>query len=189
MISPLPRQWVKSLRHLFQWSYDKGEASGYAFSTTISSVQTGFVSTNMTENNNNDDLRHRMKTQEQNSRAQQAVLENIQQMLAQLLNNLNNDDTTSSNQDEENLNNEPPKIERSKEGSTVDAKVIKGIHTQIASLAQRDELKDVGMTRPYPLEQNSVPHPLKFKPPMLHSTAGRAHRINTSITFGRKLVM
>ena len=74
-------------------------------------------------------------------------------MLAQLLNNWNNNDTTGGNHDEEeNLNNEPPKTERSKEGSTVDAKVIKGIQAQIASLAQRNELKKVGMTHPYPLE-------------------------------------
>jgi len=74
-------------------------------------------------------------------------------MLAQFLNNRNNDNTTGSNHDEgENLNNEPPKTEKSKESFTIDADVIKGIQAHIASLAQRDELKKVGMVRPYPLE-------------------------------------
>jgi len=76
-------------------------------------------------------------------------LNNIQRMLAQLLKNWNNDDTTGSNHDEEeNLNNEPPKTKQSKEGSSINAEVIKGIQSQIASLTQRDELEKVGMTRP-----------------------------------------
>jgi len=49
-------------------------------------------------------------------------------MLAQFLNNRNNDDTTGNNHDEEeNLNNEHPKTEKSKERSSIDADVIKGI--------------------------------------------------------------
>jgi len=44
------------LKSLFQWSDDEGEASGYAFSATANSVQTGRVSANMADNNN-DDLR------------------------------------------------------------------------------------------------------------------------------------
>jgi len=45
------------------------EASGYASSASISSVQVRFVSANMTDNNNDDDLRHRMEAQEQTSKA------------------------------------------------------------------------------------------------------------------------
>ena len=59
------------------------------------------------------------------------------------------------------------------EGSSIDAKVIKGIQAQIASLAQRDELKKVGVARPYLLEWDSVPYPPKFKPPTLHSYDGK----------------
>ena len=77
-------------------------------------------------------------------------------MLAQLLTNRNNNDTTGSHHDEEEtLNNEPPKTEKSKEISSVNVKVIKGIQAQISSLAQRDELKKVGRTRLYPLEWDS----------------------------------
>ena len=43
------------LKSLFHWSDDEGgEASGYASSATVSSVQTGRVSANMADNNNND---------------------------------------------------------------------------------------------------------------------------------------
>ena len=64
----------------------------------------------------------------------------------QLLNNQNNDDTTGSNYDEEeHANTEPPKTEKSKQNSIIDVDVIKGIQAQIASLAQRDELKKVRM--------------------------------------------
>ena len=44
------------LKSLFQWSDDKGEASGYAYSATVSSVRTGRVSAHMADNGN-DDLR------------------------------------------------------------------------------------------------------------------------------------
>jgi len=57
------------LKSLFQWSDDKGEASGYASSAMVSSVQTDRVSANMADNNN-DDLRRRMEAQEQTSKAQ-----------------------------------------------------------------------------------------------------------------------
>ena len=40
--------------------------------------------------------------------------------------------------------------EKSKEGSSLEAEVLKGLQAQIASLAQRDELKKVGAVRPYP---------------------------------------
>jgi len=56
----------------------------------------------------------------------------------------------------------------------MDAKVLKGIQAQIASLAQRDELKKVGKVRPYPLEWDSVPYPPKFKPPTLHTYDGNS---------------
>ena len=62
---------------------DEEEASGYASSATINSVQVKFVSANMADSNNDDDLRHRMEAQEQTSKAQQKVLDNIQQILAQ----------------------------------------------------------------------------------------------------------
>ena len=74
------------------------------------------------------------------------------------------------NRNEEKYNNdEHPKTEKSKESFSVDAKVIKGIQAQIASLAQRDELKKVQMMRPYPMEWDSAPYPPKFKPPTLHT--------------------
>ena len=59
----------KPLRYQFQWSDDEEEASVYASSATISSVQASFVSANMADNNNDDVLRHRMEAQEQTSKA------------------------------------------------------------------------------------------------------------------------
>jgi len=94
-------------------------------------------------------------------------------MLAQLLTNQNNDNTTGSNQKNEENNNEPPKTENSKEGYSIDAEVIKDIQAQIAFLTQRDELKKVGMTRPYPMEWDSIPYPSKFMPPTLHTYDGK----------------
>jgi len=80
--------------------------------------------------------------------------------LVQLLTNRKNDNTIGSNhENEENNNNELLKTDHSKEGSSIDAKVIKGVQAQIASLAQRDELKKVEAVRPYPLEWNLVPYP------------------------------
>jgi len=55
----------------------------------------------------------------------------------------------------------------------MDVEVLKDIQTQIASLAQRDELKKVGVVRSYPLEWDSVPYPPKFKPPSLHTYDGK----------------
>jgi len=163
MMSPEP------LRGLFQWTDEEEEASGYASSVTVSYVQTGRVSANMADNNNNDDdFCRRLEAREQTSRAQQEALNNIQRMLNQLLTNQNNNDTGSNHEEEEHNNTEPPKTEKLKAGSSLDADVLKGIQAQIASLTQRDELKKVGMTRPCPLEWDSVPYPLKFKQPMLH---------------------
>ena len=83
------------LKSLFQWSNDEDEASGYASSATVSSVQTSRVSANMADNNN-DVLRQQMKAQEQTFRAQQEALDNIQQMLPQVLTNQNTNDTGSN---------------------------------------------------------------------------------------------
>ena len=73
-------------------------------------------------------------------------------MIAQLLTNRNANDTGSNHNQQERNDNERPKTEKSKESSSIDAEVIKGIQAQIASLAQRDELKKVDITRLYPLE-------------------------------------
>ena len=71
---------------IFQWSDDDREVSEYASSATDSSVQTGKVSVHMADNDN-EDLCWQMEAQEQTTRAQQEVLDNIQQMLVQLLAN------------------------------------------------------------------------------------------------------
>ena len=131
-----------------------------------------------------------MEAQEKTSKARQEALDNIQQILAQLLTYRNNDNTTGSNHvNEENNNNESPKTDYSKEGSSIDAEVIKGIQAQVASLAQRVELKKVGAVRPYPLEWDSAPYPPNFKPPMLHSYDGKSSPISTFTTSNRKPVM
>ena len=67
-----------------------------------------------------------------------------------------------------------PKTEKSKESSSMDAEVLKGIQAQIASLTQRDELKKVRTVHSYPLEWDSVPYPPKFKPPTLHTYDGKS---------------
>jgi len=101
-------------------------------------------------------------------------LKNIQQILAQLLVNRNTNDTGSNHDEEEHNNDEHPKTKKSKESSSIDVEVIKGIQAQIASLSQRDEQKKVGMIRPYLLEWDSVPYPLKFKPLTLHMYNGKS---------------
>ena len=111
-------------------------------------------------------------------------------MLAQLLTNRNNNDITGSNHDEEeNLNNEPLKTEKSKKSSSIDAKVIKGIQAQIASLTERDELKKLGMTHPYPPEWDSVLYRPKFKPPTLHTYDGKSSPNQHMYSFGLRLIM
>jgi len=87
-----------------------------------------------------------LEAQEQTSKAHHEAFDNIQQMLTQLLINRNNNDTGSDHNEEEHHSNEQPKAEKSKESSSLDAEVIKGIQAQIASLAQRDELKKVGQS-------------------------------------------
>ena len=109
-------------------------------------------------------------------------------MLVQLLNNRNNNDAGSNHDKEEHFSNEQPKTEKSKEGS-LDAEVLKSLQAQIVSLAQRDELKKVGAVRPYPLEWNSVPYPLKFKPPTLHTYNGKSSPNQHIYNFSLKPVM
>jgi len=124
--------------------------------------------------NANDDLRRRLEAQKQTSKTQQEALDNIQQMLVQLFSNRNDNDARSNHDEEEHFSNEQPKAKKSKEGSSLDAEVLKGLQAQIASLSQRNELKKVGAVRPYPLEWDSVPYPQKFKPPMLHTYDGKS---------------
>jgi len=97
-------------------------------------------------------------------------------MLAQLLVNRNTNDADSNHNEEEHNDGERPNTKKSKESSSIDAEVIKGIQAQIASLTQRDELKKVGMTCPYSLEWDSDPYPPKFKPPTLHTYDGTSSR-------------
>jgi len=59
---------------MFQWSHEEEEGSNYASSSTISSIQIGFASANMLDNNNDNDLHDRMEAQEQTFRAQQEAL-------------------------------------------------------------------------------------------------------------------
>ena len=66
--------------------------------------------------------------------------------------NVIDNDARSNHDEEEHFSNDQPKAEKSKEGSSLDAEVLKGLQAQIASLAQRDELKKVGAVCPYPLE-------------------------------------
>ena len=61
---------LEPMRGLFQWSDDEEEASRYASSATVSSVQIGRVLANMADNNNNDDLNRRLEAQEQTFKAQ-----------------------------------------------------------------------------------------------------------------------
>ena len=95
-------------------------------------------------------------------------------MLTQLLINKSTNDTGSNHNDEEYNDDERPKSEKSKESSSIDAEAIKSIQAQIISLTQRDELKNVGMTRPYTLEWDSVMYPPMFKPPTLHTYDGKS---------------
>jgi len=53
-------------------------------------------------------------------------------MLTQLLINRNNNDTGSNHNEEEHHSDEQPKTEKSKEISSMDAEVLKGIEAQIA---------------------------------------------------------
>jgi len=66
--------------------------------------------------------------------------------------NRNTNDAGSNRDEEEHNNDERPKTEKSMESFSIDAEIIEGIHAQIVSLAQRDKLKKVGMTRSYLLE-------------------------------------
>ena len=110
-------------------------------------------------------------------------------MLDQLLTNRNNNDTGSNHNEEEHNDDEQPKAEKSKESSSMDAEVLKGIQAQIASLAQRDELKKVGTVRPYPLEWDSVPYLPKFNHQRYIRMMVRARQTSTSTTSGLRPVM
>ena len=61
------------LRSFFQWSDEEGEASGYTSSVTVNSVQMGFVSVNMADNNSDDDLRRQIEAQDQTFRARRKL--------------------------------------------------------------------------------------------------------------------
>jgi len=110
-------------------------------------------------------------------------------MLAQLLTNWNNNDTRSNHNEEEHNDDEQPKTEKSKESFSINAKVFKGIQVQIASLAQRDELKKAGMTRPYPLEWDLVPYPPSLSHLCYIRIMVKAHQTSISITFDPRLEM
>ena len=129
------------------------------------------------------------------TKAQQEAIDNIQCLLEQLLNNqntnANHDKTFDSNlQEEKNLNENAYKDEQqhSKETSSGDAKVIKGIHDQITSLAQRNVLKKVRVAHPYPLEWDSVPIHQISSSWCIHMMA-RAHGTSISITSDPKLAI
>jgi len=68
-----------------------------------------------------------MEAQEQTFRTQQEALNNIQLILAHLLTNRNTNDTGRNHNNEEHNNDERPEIDKSKENSSIDAEVIKGI--------------------------------------------------------------
>ena len=65
-------------------------------------------------------------------------------MLAQLLIDRNTNDTGSNHNDEKHNDDERLKNKKSKESSSIDTEIIKGIQAHIASLTQRDKLKKVG---------------------------------------------
>jgi len=65
-------------------------------------------------------------------------------MLTQLLTNQNTNDTGNNYNDEEHNDEERPKTKKSKESSSIDTEIIKGIQAHISSLTQRDKLKKVG---------------------------------------------
>ena len=73
-------------------------------------------------------------------------------MLTQLMTDQNNEKNSDNNEREEENRTSENKNAKESSSSSINIEIIKGIQAQIASLAQRDELKKVGMTRPYPLE-------------------------------------
>jgi len=88
------------LRNIFQWTDDDEGASGYASTSTVSSIRTRTVSAYMAEN---EDLRRRMDEQDKVIKIQQETLSNIQLLLAELLKG-KNQDTNNGNNSEANLN-------------------------------------------------------------------------------------
>ena len=53
------------------------------------------------------------------------------------------------------------------------AKRMKELKIRLEAIAHRDELKDVGVVRPYPVEWDDTPYPPKFKAPSLHTFDGK----------------
>jgi len=115
------------------------------------------------------------------SRLKQA-LDNIQRMLSQLMKNRNNEDDFD-NRDRKEENRKDEVEEHSKESSSINVEVIKGIQ------AQRDKLKKARMTHPYPLEGDSIPYAPKFKPPTLHSYDSKSSPNQHIYLFDLKPVM
>jgi len=81
--------------------------------------------------NKNEDLRRCMEVQEQASRTQQEVLDNIQLMLSEILTNRNNETSDNHVREKKNLNKETLENEHSKESSPIVVEVINGIQAHI----------------------------------------------------------
>ena len=129
---------------------DEGEASGYTSSATVSSVQMTecqltWPTIIMMIFTNGWKLKNKIPG---HSKKLWTIFNRCS------LNSLPTEITMipSNHNEEEPNDDEQPKTEKSKESSSIDAEVLKGIQAQIASLTQRDELKKTDMTRPYPLE-------------------------------------
>ena len=117
----------------------------------------------MANNDGNDmNLHRRMQAQEEAIKNEQIAFDSIRRLLGQILtrqsnnyrssNNCNDDDHNHHSDEEENHNDEQPPLPPPSGVSSVDAKIIKSIQAQLASLTQRDELKKVGAIRAYSLE-------------------------------------
>ena len=79
-------------------------------------------------------------------------------MLAQLLINRNNNDTGSNHNEEEHYNDEQPKTEKSKESSSMDAKVLRGIQAQhIPSPEGRTEESRGSLSLPLGMGFSTIP--------------------------------
>ena len=133
----------------------------------------------MADNNNTDDL-HRLEDQEKATKAEQFALENIQRLLGKIISRQNEGENSNHRNDEQ-----PPPSG----SSSVNADVIKGIQAQLASLTQRDELKKVGIVRPYALECDSVPFHQSSSCLRYIRTTAKLCQIGTFIIFGPRLVM
>ena len=140
----------------------------------------------MADNNNGVYLHRRMEAQEQTSKAQQEALDNIQQILAQLLTKQNNDNTTGSNhKNKENNTNEPLKTDHSKEGSSIDAEVIKDIQAQLKGMNWRKYGQSI--FTPWNGIQSQICQSSSHQ--RCTRMMARAHQISTFTTSDRKPVM